>query len=430
MTSHQPSAISRQPHHGDRGGQDHASACRLSPVACRLGAWPLVSVVIPTRNEEQTIAGCLGAVLAQDYPAGCMEVLVVDGRSTDRTRAIVAELAAIAPRSRVQLLDNPHRIASTALNIGIRAARGEIIARVDGHTILARDYLRRCVETLVVTGADNVGGLMRPQGHGYAGTCIALATRSRLGIGNSRFHYDERGGEAETVYLGCFRRSIFERVGLFDEGLVRNQDDELNDRIVAAGGRIWLSPHIRSTYVGRSSFRALWRQYYQYGYWKVRVLRRHPGARRLRHLAPAALVASLSSALFALVQDQATMVDVVRALSDRSRRGLPSPQAGAPRSRRPPATLATRILPGVGAVPRPLRRRARPLSVLAWGLYGAASLLAATSVAARAGWRYLPGVLVAFWCLHTGYGTGFLAGVLRAAGRRDRPRIPRLAPQD
>src|ERR671939_1632711 len=367
---------------------------RLPPTAYRLaeGAWPLVSVVIPTRNEEQTIAGCLRAVLAQDYPAGRMEVLVVDGRSTDRTRAIVAELGATDPHARVQLLDNPHRIASTALNIGIRAARGEIIARVDGHTILAPDYLRRCVETLVTTGADNVGGLMRPQGHGYAGTCIALATRSRLGIGNSRFHYDERGGEVETVYLGCFRRSIFERVGLFDEGLVRNQDDELNDRIVAAGGRIWLSPHIRSTYLGRRSFRALWRQYYQYGYWKVRVLRRHPGARRLRHLAPAALVASLSSS----------------ALFD----------------------LATRMLPGVRAVPQPLRRRVCPVSVLAWGLYGAASLLAAMSLAVRAGWRYLPGLLVAFWCLHTGYGTGFLAGVLRAEGRRDRPRIPRPEPQD
>jgi GT2 family glycosyltransferase len=406
-----------------------------------------VSVVIPTRNEEQTIAGCLGAVLAQDYPDGRMEVLVVDGRSTDRTRAIVAQLAATDPHARVQLLDNPHRIASTALNSGIRAARGAVIARVDGHTILAPDYLRRCVETLVATGADNVGGLMRTQGHGYAGTCIALATRSRLGIGNSRFHYDERGGEVETVYLGCFRRSIFERVGLFDEGLVRNQDDELNDRIVAAGGRIWLSPHIRSTYVGRGSFRALWRQYYQYGYWKVRVLRRHPGARRLRHLAPVALVASLSSsALFDLVQDQATKVDVVRALSDRSRRGLPcdrsrrpghrsarglpSPRAGSPRSRRPPAKLATRMRPGVRAVPRSLRRRARRSSVLAWGLYGAALLLAAMSVAARAGWRYLPGLLVAFWCLHIGYGTGFLAGVLRAPGRPDRPRIPRLEPRD
>jgi GT2 family glycosyltransferase len=381
-----------------------------------------VSVVIPTRNEEQTIAACLGAVLAQDYPAGRMEVLVVDGRSTDRTRAIVAELAATDPHARVQLLENPHRIASTALNIGIRAARGEIIARVDGHTILAPDYLRRCVETLAVTGADNVGGLLRPQGHGYAGTCIALATRSRLGIGNARFHYDERGGEVETVYLGCFRRSIFERIGLFDEGLVRNQDDELNDRIVAAGGRIWLSPHIRSTYVGRRSFRALWRQYFQYGFWKVRVLRRHPGARRLRHLAPAALVASLSSStLLDLVQDQATKVDVVRALSDRSRRGLPSPRAGSPRSRRPGHRTA---------LPRPMRWLACPVSALAWGLYGAASLLAATSVAARAGWRYLPGLLVAFWCLHTGYGTGFLAGVLAAPGRRDRLRIPRLEPRD
>src|ERR671934_2003455 len=116
---------------------------------------------------------------------------------------------------------------------------------------------------------------MRPQGHGYIARCIALATRSRLGIGNSRFHYDERGGEAETVYLGCFRRSIFERVGLFDEGLVRNQDDELNDRIVAAGGRVWLSPHIRSTYLGRGSFPAVVREDYQYGYLKTRGLRPH-----------------------------------------------------------------------------------------------------------------------------------------------------------
>jgi hypothetical protein len=213
-----------------------------------------------------------------------------------------------------------------------------------------------------------------------------------LGIGNARFHYDERGGEVETVYLGCFRRSIFERVGLFDEGLVRNQDDELNDRIVAAGGRICLSPHICSTYLGRGSFRALWRQYYQYGYWKVRVLRRHPRARRPRHLAPAALIASLSSS--ALV------------------------------------ALTPRMLTRGRAVPLPRRRHACRFGVLAWGLYGVASLLAATSLAARGGWRYLPGVLVALWCLHTGYGTGFLAGLLRAAGRPDRPQIPRLEPQD
>jgi hypothetical protein len=192
------------------------------------------------------------------------------------------------------------------------------------------------------------------------------------------------------VYLGCFRRSIFERVGLFDEELVRNQDDELNDRILAAGGRIWLDPRIRSTYFNRGSLRALWRQYYQYGYWKVRVLHRHPHARRLRHVAPAALVVGLGgSALL---------------------------------------SLAGRL----PVVQGPLRRLvARPAAV-AWGLYAVVSLAAGIAVAARSGWRYLPGLVVAFWCLHTSYGAGFLAGLAAWPGDGAVPghaTIPRLEPR-
>jgi len=362
--------------------------------------FPFVSVVLPIRNEERTIGDCLGAVLAQDYPAGRMEVLVVDGQSTDRTRVVVEEAAARDPWSRVRLLDNPVGSAPPALNIGIRAARGELIARVDGHTIIAPDYLRRCVETLRETGADNVGGLMRPEGRGYVGRCIALATGSRFGVGNSRFHYDEHGGEAETVYLGCFRRVIFERVGLFDEGLIRNQDDELNDRIVASGGRIWLDPRIRSTYYNRGSYRSLWRQYYQYGYWKVRVLRRHPEARRARHLAPAALVAALASAaLVGLAALASRLVDA------RHRGGRPVWFGR--------DTLDTLVM---------------ALLTATWGVYGAASVAAALVVASRAGWRFLPGLLVSFWRLHLGYGAGFLAG-LRSTSRLDPPLIPRLDPR-
>ncbi len=345
-------------------------------------ASPLVSVVIPTRDEQATIAACLDAVLRQDYPAARMEVLVVDGCSTDRTRAIVGERAAADRAARVRLLDNPREITPVALNIGIRAARGAIVARVDGHTIIAPDYLRRCVDALRETNADNVGGLMRPRGRGYAGDCIALATGSRFGIGDSRFHYDETGGAADTVYLGCFRRAIFARVGLFDESLVHNQDDELNDRIVAAGGCVWLDPRIRSTYYSRASWRSLGRQYYGYGYWKVRVLRRHPHALRARHLAPAALVAGLGAS----------------------------------------ATLA------VASHPRaPLRRPVRLLALALWGAYGAASLTAGCTVAARAGWRYLPGLLLSFWRLHLSYGAGFLAA-LPTAARSDPARIPRLQP--
>lgn len=351
---------------------------------------PLVSVIIPVRDEENSIVACLEAVLRQEYPARLVEILVVDGRSTDRTRALVAAIAAADPSMCVRLLDNPGGIASTALNIGIRAARGKIIARVDGHTIIAPNYIRQCVDVLAETGADNVGGLMRPCGTGYIGTCIALATTSRFGVGNSRFHYNERGGEVETVYLGCFRRSIFERAGLFDEGLERNQDDEFNDRIVATGGKIWLSPHIRSTYFNRGSLRALWRQYYQYGYWKVRVLRRHPKALRVRHLVPAVLVASLGGS---------AMLTILGALLSSSRDG---------------------------------KRRTRHVTFLlvggAWGTYGGTTVVAAIVIAARRGWRFLPGVLASLWALHVGYGAGFLAGLFRAPAL-DRPRIPVLPPR-
>ncbi len=356
------------------------------------GGLPFVSVVIPTRDEQESIAACLRAVLEQDYPAERMEALVVDGRSEDRTRAIVEELAAADEAGRVRLLDNPRGVTPTALNIGIQSARGEVIARVDGHTVVAPDYLRRCIEALRDSGADNVGGMMRARGHGYIGACIALATGSRFGIGDSRFHYDERGGPADTVYLGCFRRAIFERVGLFDESLVRNQDDELNDRILTAGGSIWLDPRIRSTYANRGSLRALWRQYYQYGYWKVRVLRRHPQALRPRHLAPAALVASLSASA------------LLGALTPRLLRS-----SGSRRDRR--------------------MRVAYPLALTAWGAYAVASLGAGLTVAARAGWRYLPGLLASFWTLHLGYGAGFLAALLCGPRAADRPIIPRLEPQ-
>ncbi len=408
-------ALAHQP--CDHADQPPTSAdVPVWPGSRRPEDFPFVSVVLPIRNEETTIGDCLGAVLAQDYPAGRMEALVVDGQSTDRTRVVVAETAARDPWSRVRLLDNPIGSAPPALNMGIRAARGELIVRVDGHTIIAPDYLRRCVETLRETGADNVGGLMRPEGRGYVGRCIALATGSRFGVGNSRFHYDERGGEAETVYLGCFRRTVFERVGLFDEGLVRNQDDELNDRIVASGGRIWLNPRIRSTYYNRGSYRSLWRQYYQYGYWKVRVLRRHPGARRARHLAPAALVAALAGAALSGLAALA-----LRLVDARHRGGRPV-RARAPHAR--PHSGRARSWP-VGAARDIL---ALALLLATWGVYGAASVATAVVVASRAGWRFLPGLLVAFWCLHLGYGAGFLAG-LCSASRLDRPLIPRLDPR-
>ncbi len=245
--------------------------------------WPFVSVVIPMRNERRWIERSLAAVLAQDYPGERFEVLVADGMSDDGSRDILARIAR-ADR-RVRVIDNPGRIVPTGLNAAIQAARGEIIARVDAHTIIAPDYLRRGVEALERTGADGVGGPMVAIGGGAVGDAIARAMSSRFGIG-AAFHFADRECEADTVYMGMWPRRVFARVGLFDEELVRDQDDEFHYRLRKHGGRLVLTPAMRSRYQNRQSWRALARQFFQYGYWKVRVLQKHPRQMSVRHFVP------------------------------------------------------------------------------------------------------------------------------------------------
>jgi hypothetical protein len=180
------------------------------------------------------------------------------------------------------------------LNAALAQARGEVIVRVDGHTIIEPDYVRCSVDALRRSGADGVGGRMDPVGDGAVAASVALATTSPFGVGGARFHYSTREEPADTMYLGAWPRTLFERVGLFDEELVRDQDDEFSYRVRARGGSILLSPSIRSRYYGRSTYRTLWRQYFQYGFWKVRVMQKHPAQIRLRHLVPSAFAASLS----------------------------------------------------------------------------------------------------------------------------------------
>jgi succinoglycan biosynthesis protein ExoA len=255
-----------------------------------MSEWPFVSVMIPMRNEAASIGGCLDSVLAQDYPPDRFEVIVVDGESTDESPHIVGRYA--ERTGRVRLLSNPRRIVPSALNIAIRAARGEIIMRVDGHTRLAPDYMRIGVETLQRTGADNVGGPMHAMGGGVIGDAIAVATASRFGIG-SYFHFGLEEADVDTVYMGMYPRRVFERIGLFDEEMVRNQDDEFNYRLCKAGGRIVLTPAMRSSYQNRRDLRTLAKQYAQYGFWKVRVLQKHPRQMSVRHFVPPALVHGL-----------------------------------------------------------------------------------------------------------------------------------------
>jgi glycosyltransferase involved in cell wall biosynthesis len=259
---------------------------------------PFVSLILPIRNETAYIERCLQAILAQDYP-GQMEVLIVDGMSTDDTLDLLQRF--ILQHSSIILLENPGKIVPTGINIALRQAKGEIVIRVDGHTLIAPDYVRQCVEALQRTNADNVGGKMNAIGNNPFGKAVALATSTPFGVGGARFHYSDREEWVDTVYMGAWPRRVFEKIGLFDEELVRDQDDEFNYRLRAAGGKILLSPKIKSEYTVRSAPKALWRQYYQYGFYKVRVLQKHPRQMSLRQFAPPAFVlALLLSALSAL----------------------------------------------------------------------------------------------------------------------------------
>ncbi len=253
----------------------------------------LVSVIVPCRNEREHIKAFCCAVLAQQHAVGwALQVLIADGRSDDGTRDLLQSLC--MSDSRIQLVDNPPRIVSSGLNRAIDAAHGEVIVRMDVHTAYSADYVAQCLLALAETGATCVGGPWRPVGEGWPQAAIALAFQSRFGSGGAASRRIDYSGPADTVYLGAWRREDLLRLGGFDESLVRNQDDELNLRIVRSGGSVWQSAAIRSTYTPRGSFAALFRQFYQYGYWKVPVIRKHRLPASPRHLAPFAFVAAVA----------------------------------------------------------------------------------------------------------------------------------------
>jgi succinoglycan biosynthesis protein ExoA len=253
------------------------------------GALPFVSVVLPVYNEERHIEACLASVLGQDYPADRYEVLVADGGSSDHTRDIVERVGAGRD---VRIIDNPGRLQAAGLNLAIRASRGSVIARQDGHAEWQPSHLRAAVELIRSSGADNVGGLQDAHGESPMGRAIACAMHSPFGVGGARFRYSSRPESARTAFLGVFRRAAFERVGLFNEAFPPHEDYELNQRIRDSGGVILFSPDIRTRYHARESLRALARQYFLYGRAKVRVARTNHRVLRPYHLvAPLALVA-------------------------------------------------------------------------------------------------------------------------------------------
>ena len=288
-----------------------------------------------------------------------MEIIISDGLSTDNTKEVVETFKP----SDIPLiwLDNPDKIVPTGLNLAIRQARGDVIIRVDGHTTLASDYVQQCVLALQCSGAENVGGRMNPVGKNTFGKAVALATSSPFGVGGARFHYSTQEEWVDTVYLGAWPKEVFQKVGLFDEELVRDQDDEFNYRLREAGGKILLIPRINSWYSVRSQPKDLWKQYLQYGFWKVRVFQKHPRQMRWSQFIPPIFVlAVLISLLIAILFSWGWKV----------------------------------------------------LLALA-GLYLLAALIATLLTAARKGWLEVCLLPFTFAILHLSYGSGFLWGLIK-----------------
>jgi len=258
---------------------------------------PTVSIICPIRNEEKYIAECLQALLNQTYKSDQTEILVVDGMSDDRTREIVNEFQ--AKYANLRLIDNPKKIVPHALNIGIKKASGHYILRMDGHAIAAPDYVEKCLAALDKNGAQGVGGPITTIEDSDTGQAISLAMSSTFGVGNSRFRTsNDKEGFVDSLAFTAYKREVFAKYGQFDEELVRCQDDEFNFRIRKLGGKILLTPEIKSCYYPRSNFKKLWKQYSGYGYWKVRLFQKHFWMMRLRHFIPAAFVGSLIFFLF------------------------------------------------------------------------------------------------------------------------------------
>ncbi len=256
---------------------------------------PSVSIIIPCYNEQDTICKLLEAILNQTYPRPDFEVIIADGMSVDKTRLRIAEFAASHPDLHIAVVDNPRRAIPMALNCALAEAKGEIIVRLDGHSMPYPDYIERCVADLEAGLGENVGGVweIQPGRRTWMGKSIALAAAHPLGVGDAMYRRADKAAAVDTVPFGSFKRELLRQIGPFDETLLTNEDYEFNTRIRKSGGRIWLNPSIRSVYFARPTLASLAKQYARYGFWKWRMLRRYPETIRWRQGLPPLFVLSL-----------------------------------------------------------------------------------------------------------------------------------------
>ena len=255
---------------------------------------PFISIIIPCRNEEDYITRCLDSILAQDYPVDRMEILVADGMSTDDTKNILLDY--INKHPSVRFFENPKKIVTIGLNILIKESIGEFILRMDAHTEFPKDYISKCIKYIQEHKVDNVGGVIvtLPGNDTLAARAIAIAMSSTFGVGNSYFRTGVREPRlVDTVPFGCYRREVFDRIGLFDEDMVRSQDAEFNLRLIKSGGKILLAPDIISRYYARSSFKKMITMYAQYGYFKSLSAAKIGKILGIRQMIPALFVSTL-----------------------------------------------------------------------------------------------------------------------------------------
>ena len=254
-----------------------------------------VSIIIPCYNEQATIRLLLEAIYHQTYPRTAMEVLLVDGQSTDHTRDEIAAFQNEHPDLVIQILNNPARFIPAGVNRGITAANGQILIRLDGHAVPSLEYVEQCVSDLNAGLGDNVGGVweIHPSRPGSIAAGIAAAASHPLGVGDARYRYTDRSQSVDTVPFFAFRRGLIDKIGKYDESLLTNEDYEFNVRVRQSGGTVWLDPAIRSIYYARPTLGSLARQYWRYGYWKGRMLLRYPRTLRWRQALPPVFIASL-----------------------------------------------------------------------------------------------------------------------------------------
>ena len=248
----------------------------------------IVSVVIPIRNEETYIAKCLDSVMLQDYPKEHLEINLVDGMSEDRTEEIAREYAEKYPY--IHLYQNPNKTVPYAMNIGIRNAVGSYVIRLDAHAEYATDYVSKCVEYLEKTGAFNVGGPAIAIGTTNIQKAVAAAYHSKFAMGGGKYHDVNFEGYADTVWPGAFKKSTLISIGMYNTQFTRNEDDELNFRILQNHGKVYITPEIKCRYYPRKCIPDLFRQYFEFGFWKPAVIREHKKPARMSHLAPVTFV--------------------------------------------------------------------------------------------------------------------------------------------